>query len=102
MRSSSLLAITSLPSVLSFMRPAIPRKALVYENTREPRLASTEVVEASYTLAQGFIAFSTAFIPGEAGSLALGENPKLAKVGAAVGGLPLFLLGLAMAYQVRK
>jgi hypothetical protein len=82
------------------MPPALRGKTSLRENTLEPRLANTEVVEASYTLAQGFIAFSTAFIPGEAGSLALGENPKLAKIGATVGGLPLFLVGLAMAYQV--
>jgi len=61
--------------------------------------ASLDIVPPSYDLASAFIAVSTAFIPGEAGSLAVGPNPKAAKVGAIVGGLPLLLFGLFLAFQ---
>lgn len=61
--------------------------------------ASLEIVPQSYDLAFAFVAVSTAFIPGDAGSLAVGENPKIAKVAAVVAGLPLFLFGSFLAYQ---
>ena len=59
-------------------------------------LASTP---PSYDLAFAFVAVSKAFIPGDAGSLAVGENPKIAKAAAVVAGLPLFLFGSFLAYQ---
>jgi len=61
--------------------------------------ASPDVIAPSYELTSVFIALSTAFIPGEAGSLAIGNNPKVAKVAAFVLGLPIFFFGLFLAYQ---
>ena len=61
--------------------------------------AALEVIEPSYDLAVAFLAISTAFIPGEAGSLAAGENPKAAKIVAVAAGLPIFLFGAFLAFQ---
>ena len=61
--------------------------------------ASLDVIQPPYELTSVFLALSTAFIPGEAGSLAIGNQPKLAKVGAVLLGLPIFLFSLFLAYQ---
>ena len=64
-----------------------------------PTATALEVIPPSYDLALAFLAISTAFVPGEAGSLAAGENPQVAKTLGLAVGLPVAIFGAFLAFQ---
>ena len=76
------------------------RAASVAPSRRSTASMAVEVLNPSYDLAVGCLAFASTFIPGSGGSLATGPgNPKLAKISFGVVGVPVALFGLFIAFQ---